>query len=283
MTGSRGFLGTHVMNYFKKKANLMGLTSLVHEGDSLDKGYMSTSYSLEQLKETFRKGDVVIHLAAERERKKKDVWMGNVERDYNVLSAALERDVNLVIFISSMTVYGDHGAPWTELDPLMPKTAYALQKEQSESTAKFFAAKGLPIVTLRIPSLFGDGERVQNAVSTFLRLARNREQIEVWVEGLRREYLFVEDVPHAINKIIDSPFPGTYNLGSGEALSPYELAALCLSGFKRDYQPKLSSQAASLNELYLMNSGKFRRVYDWTPTRLKDASIIVGEKGVNCV
>ena len=267
VTGANGFIGRHLVSSLKRTHSVSALIrNKIYDHDK-EVNWLSTDYSSDSLLRLLRGNDALIHLAAERSYGGiTSICIENVSRDYRVFEAAKKAGVTHIIFASTRGVYGNQPAPWTEATPPAPCSVYALSKLQSEATADYFSREEISITTLRFAQVFGSGEFGSSVISTFLRNAFLGHPLVVSVKGIKREYIYVDDISSAIAKVLDSPVNGIFNLGSGEALHIEEIASNILYAFGRHEMPEFTKEIRETYEFSLMNSEKFMRHFNWQPT-----------------
>jgi dTDP-L-rhamnose 4-epimerase len=121
----------------------------------------------------------------------------------------------------------------TELEPTRPGSVYGLSKLDQERLAFLVSdTYGLPVVGLRYFNVFGARQSLHNpytgVVTTFVTRALNDLPAEVYEDGREsRDLVHVADVVQATMAAIDRPeaVGGTYNIGSGRALTLHEVAS----------------------------------------------------------
>jgi nucleoside-diphosphate-sugar epimerase len=160
VTGGTGFLGLHVCDHFATLG--WDVTALdlkpFEEGDNLsDVEYVEADIRDEERMRAVMEGvDVVVHAAAalalwDDER----IRSVTVDGTRTVLEAAADAGVDRVIFISSITVYGDEAdSPITEDAPLSAIGAYGQSKIDAERVCEEMRDE-LCISILRPPSFIG--------------------------------------------------------------------------------------------------------------------------------
>jgi nucleoside-diphosphate-sugar epimerase len=103
----------------------------------------------------------VIHLAAARSGPSALLHEVNVRGTANVLDAARGRDVQRVVFGSTLGVHGFvTGQPLDERSPVRPNTPYRLSKLRAEQVVRAAHERGdAPVVIARISTVVGRGAR----------------------------------------------------------------------------------------------------------------------------
>ncbi len=112
--------------------------------------------------------DVVVHLAGrahtmegEGPRKEALYRAANVGVTIGLAEACLRLGVRRLVFVSSIKVNGERtfGVPFAAADPPAPRDAYGRSKAEAEACLRTFSAKGLEVVILRPPLMYGRGVR----------------------------------------------------------------------------------------------------------------------------
>lgn len=177
--------------------------------------------------------DVVFHLAVAE----KDVSAGareqfeaNVDVTFGVLEAAIEAEVEGVLFTSSSTVYGeDVPRPTPEsYGPLAPISPYGAAKAAEEAILSTATERAdLDIWIARLANVVGpvfDGSVTPDFVE---KLTDDPDRLEILGDGRQeKSFIHVEDVATALETIVrEDPGPyGVYNVGTPAAISIRYLA-----------------------------------------------------------
>lgn len=155
------------------------------------------------------------------------------------LAAADERDLadflrvlaarglapRIVLLSSGGTVYGDHGAPFSELSPVRPTNAYGRSKVRLEQVLAENAAH--PTV-VRISNAYGPGQRPapgQGVIGHWLRAVAAGRPVTLFGDpATARDYVAVGDVVAALRRVHehDGDLP-VLNVGSGRATTLAEV------------------------------------------------------------
>jgi dTDP-L-rhamnose 4-epimerase len=113
-----------------------------------------------------------------------------------------------------------------------PTNIYAATKlAQEHMLAAWTAAHDTKLSVLRLQNVFGPGQSLTNAytgiVALFARLARERQQLEVYEDGrIVRDFVFIDDVADALFAVVEKPAtaPRCLDIGSGVGTTIHELA-----------------------------------------------------------
>jgi len=241
VTGGSGFIGSHVVERYQDRAevvvlddlrtghrkNLDGLKCRFVQGSILDKALV------EELMDGV---DYVIHLAAlvsvpESMSLPGDTVDINVHGLLNVLESARQQGVKKLCFASSAAVYGENPIqPKGETQAPDPRSPYAITKLDGEYYCGLYAREGwLPTACLRFFNVFGPRQDPKSAyaaaVPIFLHRAKNNEPITIYGDGGQtRDFIYVKDIVGALAFAAETPsVQGVFNAGYGTAMTIAEL------------------------------------------------------------
>ncbi|MGN0849102.1 MAG: NAD-dependent epimerase/dehydratase family protein [Victivallaceae bacterium] len=232
VTGGAGFIGSHIVEHFQGKAEIVVL-------DNLRTGYRK---NLEGLEHTFIQGDIrdkaivkkamegvdyVFHLAAlisvpESMEKISECVDINVNGLLNVFEAAAEAGVKKLCFSTSAAIYGDNPVvPKVETMFPEPKSPYAITKLDGEYYADMFTKLGkLKVACLRYFNVFGPRQDPNSAyaaaVPIFIERALKNMPITVYGDGDQtRDFIYVKDIVAANAYLAASDECGVFNVAYG--------------------------------------------------------------------
>lgn len=241
VTGGSGFIGSHVVEHYEGKAdvvvldnfrtgkreNLAGLSCEIVEGSILDRPL---------LKEVIRGVDAVVHLAAlvsvpesmECPAETVDI---NIHGLLNVLEASRTAGVAKLCFASSAAVYGEIAeSPKVETMRPDPRSPYAITKLDGEYYCALYAREGwLETACLRFFNVFGPRQDPKSAyaaaVPIFAERALRHESLTIHGDGEQtRDFIYVKDIAGALAFLAESPgILGVFNAGYGGSLSINQL------------------------------------------------------------
>ena len=187
------------------------------------------------------KVDVIIHLAAivNVDQSFKDpllVERVNIEGTLNVLEYAREKDVELIVFSSSASVYGEASKlPIKEEYCCNPLSPYAVSKIAGEGYCKVYSdAYDLNIVVLRLFNVYGPYPYVteySGVITKFIRRVLGGEPPVIYGSGEQtRDFIYIEDVCRLMSLLISGRFRGfdVFNVGTGKSISINELAKMII-------------------------------------------------------
>lgn len=237
VTGGAGFIGSHVVEYYQNRAevvvldnlrsghraNLAGLNCRFLEGSILNPTALDAAMA---------GVDYVVHLAAQVSVPESmdhpvETLEINVHGLLNVLESAHKAGVKKCVFASSAAVYGeDPTQPKVESLPPDPRSPYAITKLDGEFYCGLYAREGwLPTACLRFFNVFGPrqdpGSAYAAAVPIFFDLARRGEPITIFGDGGQtRDFIFVKDVVAALDFALETEaLTGVFNVGYGTSIN----------------------------------------------------------------
>jgi UDP-glucose 4-epimerase len=246
VTGGAGFIGSHLVD------RLMTEGHKVRVLDNLASGSM---VNLEQWEDNprfeFIKGDLldrettkrtvdgcarVYHMAANPEVQAnkagpEDHFRQNIEATYSLLEAVRDSKVELLVFASSSTVYGDAEAlPTPEgYGPLVPISLYGASKLACEAMTTAYASMyGFRAVIYRLANIVGPRSN-HGVIWDFVgKLRRNPDTLEVLGDGSQsKSYLHVSDCVEGFLRGAESGEQvAIYNMGSEDRVTVLEIAEI---------------------------------------------------------
>jgi len=254
LTGSEGFIGSHVYDQLKAEGHdVIGVDCMeprVHGEHPIPE---RTDHVLHygDIPYHFLEGvDVIVHLAAQvsvADSMKED-WRyhrHNTQEMYDFMGtvrAWVGNGHRLTRFVvaSSSSVYGDVELPFREDGPTDPCNVYGLTKLDQEKLALMWGrALHFETVALRLFNVYGPGQCPTNpytgVLANFARMLLHGESPQITEDGQQvRDFTYVEDVADAIVKVATKPEScqhRLYNVCTGipttMAEATHELA-LCL-------------------------------------------------------
>ena len=278
VTGGSGFIGSRLVKKLVEKGHEVTSIDVTEPAESAKKytyvhcdllDYSITKSALQGL-------DVVYHIAGcVLDAVRKNPFTGsaiNVDITRNVLEACCANKIGKVLFASSFYVYDGISDKMVvnEETPLntLSMELFGATKTFGESLLKEYRKKyGLNYVILRYGSAYGLGN-CSNVVKTFLEAGWNKQPLEVWGQGKRRnQYTYVDDLAEGSALAIDK-VDEIYNLISPEETTIRELAELLKAkyGFEVIYHTERPEGAS----MPCMSSRKAVKDLGWKPITLEE-------------
>lgn len=242
VTGGAGFIGSHLCD------------ALIADGhaivvyDNFSSGKMENLAHLEDRVEIVR-GDVesdnldaiegdfdaVIHLAAlisghDSLLMPDDYIRENISGLLRVIDLVVARRIPRILFASSSTVYGNTKVESLSEDTVpAPITVYASTKLSGEHLLAMYGdMHGFSHCSLRFFNVYGPRQAVDhpyaNVTCKFSHAAANGLPITLYGDGDQtRDFVYVDDVVHALMLVRESATSKVYNIGTGQQTSINEL------------------------------------------------------------
>jgi len=283
ITGATGLLGKAFIKKYAKELEIIAISRKPNIPNTV-----YSDFSLESLSSIFSGVDAIIHLAAKR-LYKMDSTSSNYELDKIVLFAAKKSKVKNVLFTSSIGVYGTspNPSPRKESSSLDPSNFYALEKAQTELLASYLNTTAcMRIKCLRVAQVISENEYKGSMLHTFIESACDGRDLEVSVEGIFREYIYIEDLLDALYIALQNKeLCGIYNIGSGHGITILDIAKCISESFESKSKVMLKQVLVSKDENSIMNSKLFVREFNWKPkytfkTAMQDIASKVKNNGV---
>jgi nucleoside-diphosphate-sugar epimerase len=237
ITGSSGFIGTNVTQYFVDKGKqVIGLDltkphkNFPKELFTFHKCNLTNRDSVLRAFEKFNPKNVV-HLAFVTHRK--DVYeefFDDAKITLNMLEAARKCRVERFILMSSSTVYGlkTIDQPVDEEDKPNPKGTYGKAKLVAELMARqYLESENLPVTIFRGFEIYGPNLTIPSIVRKLLDKAIHKEPMQLYCYGKQKtDFTYVEDLCLAMEIVLGNSkaIGEIFNVGSGKAYTYEEFA-----------------------------------------------------------
>ncbi len=240
--GAKGFIGSHLVAYFKSKGNEViscDVKSCPDEPNYYSVQRTDSDYSV--LFEN-HKPDACIYAGGNGsvplslEQPELDYHL-NVNNVFSILQTiSIYHPRCKFIHLSSAAVYGNPASlPISEDAVIKPLSPYGWHKYLAELVCKeFYELKKIPTCSLRIFSVYGEGLRKQLFWDIYKK-SQNTNKLELFGTGQEsRDFIYIQDLSFAIDCILSSAsFQGeSINVASGIETEIKEAALSFLSHYK---------------------------------------------------
>jgi UDP-glucose 4-epimerase len=237
ITGGAGFVGSHLANRLARTNNKIYVVDDLSSGKKTNlrnkkiKFIKTSILNKKKINDVLINCDVLIHLAAFVEVEKsihypKKCILVNIKGIENILSCKNISFVKKIIFASSCSIYSDDfKKKLHENSSLKPTTPYAASKLLGEILIKNFCIKRkIKYVILRCFNIYGANDNKDSiysaVINKFILESISKNKITVYGSGKQtRDFVFIKDVVDIYQKMITNSAFGTFNLGSGRAIS----------------------------------------------------------------
>jgi dTDP-glucose 4,6-dehydratase len=198
----------------------------------------------------------------------------NVTGTLNVLEAARDLGIDLIVQTSTSEVYGTaQRVPIDEDHPLQAQSPYAASKIAADQLAlSYHRSFGLPVTVLRPFNTYGPRQSARAVIPTVItQLADGADRVRLGAIRPTRDFSFVEDT--AAGFIAAAEAPGiageTINLGSNFEISVGDMARLVAEIMGRpitiESEDERLRPAASEVERLFADTTKAARMLPWKP------------------
>jgi len=225
ITGSRGFIGKHLVEAFKNKKNIKVFCCDRSDCDILN---------ADSLKKFVKDKEAIIHAAAINRGTDIEIIAGSVVGTYNLISAMEKHKSRAkMIFLSSIQAETD--------------TLYGKSKRLAEIMIEDFSRRTkIPVAIFRLTNVFGEGCKpfYNSVVATFCHQIANNKELTINPESRNKKInlIYVGDVVKIILKEIKKYRKNTFyfkKIDLKNEISVGNLAKL-IQSFKN--KPKLKSK-----------------------------------------
>lgn len=137
------------------------------------------------------------------------------------------RNLEKIIFLSTLDVYANCNGPISETTLTVPTTLYGMSKLYCERIMGLYATEGsIAMQVLRIGHVYGPGEeQYAKVIPKAIERIISGGDVELWGEGNElRSFIYIHDVVTAILKAVElQEEPGVINVVGGNAISIRDL------------------------------------------------------------
>ncbi len=243
VTGSGGFIGSHLVKFLKKKGFWV-------RGVDIKKPQFSETQADEFLLLDLREKknclkatneiDHVYNLAANMggigfiETHKAEIVRDNILINTHMLEASRLNKVKKFFFSSSACVYPDYRQAKEAVIALKESDAYPANPEDGYGWEKLFVERmcrhyfedfGLSTYIARFHNIYGpegtyEGGREKSPAAICRKIATAKNEIEIWGDGEQtRSYCFVDDCVDGIYRLMQSDYHHPVNIGSNRLVT----------------------------------------------------------------
>lgn len=281
VTGSEGFVGSHLVKTLKEELHKLIATSyplmIPKEGSYVPLDIMSLEMTKEVLKD--HQPDTIFHLAAISSVSKsfRDpplTYNTNLIGTVNLLEAArtLKKEVKF-IFVSTCEVYGG-GSDLSETAKINLKNPYAVSKYAAELVCQNYAFDSIDFVILRPFTHTGPGQArdfvLPSIAAQIVEIERGTKPplIKLGNVDVKREFMNIQDIISGYKLAISKCETGNvYNIASnkGYTIKQALLVLQKLSRVKFEIKTDPSKIRKIDIPVLIGNGSKFAKLTGWKP------------------
>jgi nucleoside-diphosphate-sugar epimerase len=191
ITGSKGFVGTHIKNTLIKKYQLL----------TPSKKILNLNSTL-QLKKFIDNNNphIIIHLATSTKfkRKKLNEKKNQIKNTFSTtknLIKNINSECKLIIFFGSIEEYGKAKCPFKEKQIVKPVSYYGKYKYRSYLyISSFLKKKGINFIWLRPSLIYGHGDNKERYLGYILNSIKKNKNFYITPGNQIRDYIHVDDI-----------------------------------------------------------------------------------------
>lgn len=289
ITGAGGFIGSHLAEKLTEEG--CSVRALVHYNALGGAGWLDRSACRDSVEVVFGDlcdqdsvaaavsgQDVVFHLGAliaipYSYIAPRSYIRTNIEGTFNILQAARQHSVSLVVHTSTSEVYGTADfVPINEAHPLKGQSPYSASKIGADKMAEaFYLSFDVPVVTVRPFNTFGPRQSIRAVIPTIITQLMANQPLRLghlyptrdlnYVDDTVRGFLLAAQAPEALGQVI--------NLGCGREIAIGDLAALIAKMMSKptvfvEDPLRLRPNASEVDRL-LADNTKARELLGWSP------------------
>lgn len=235
LSGSRGFIGTHLVLELQKFCNVQRITNTKYEiinSNDTQPTYVDfqNETSINEVIKNLGLPDIFIHLGwGDMANPHSEMHIGdNVSQSENLIKVLYENGLDKFVFLGSMNEYGDRiGSLYEEMGPEGWITNYAKGKIEVASFG-FKKAKEMnkKFVHIRLFYTYGPMQKKGSLIQDLYCGYKNNIGISLGPCEHYRDYVHVLDVVKGIRLLCDVDESVSVNLGSGKAIKLKEFVSI---------------------------------------------------------
>lgn len=187
-----------------------------------------------------------------------------------VMEEVASLDVAAYVHAGSSSEYGLNAAAPAESDPLVPNSHYAVSKAATSQAIAFYGkVRGIPVVNLRLYSVYGPFEDSSRLIPVLCQRSLSRSLPQFARPEVTRDFVHIDDVMEAFVDAALSMSPEiageSFNIGTGKKTSLEALAELARGLFGIDAKPVFSSSVGRQwdSDNWFANPAKARQLLGW--------------------
>jgi len=273
ITGSSGFLGSHLVDCLQNSQKIIGLSNNKQENKS--KNVSHNKIDLRTNSIIIRsKISSIIHLAAVSDVKYCNdnpsvCFDVNVVGTKKMLEICRKKDIDF-IFASTSHVYGKPKInPISEKETTKANSIYSATKIIGENLCEAYAKTyGLNIAVFRFFSLYGPKAPKHNVVYNIINQYKNNSKVKIGNLKPKRDFLYIDDAIRAI-KTVNGNQKGfqIFNVGSGKSFSIKTISDKIEKIMKKKVTVETDKTKIRKNDILEIKSdySKIKKIHHWKP------------------
>lgn len=143
--------------------------------------------------------EIIFHLATygayAHQNEPKKILETAIFPTLSILQAAKNCGVKMIVNAGSSSEYGEKKLPMIETDLLQPNSYYAVAKASQSLLAQYFSLReNIPVVTLRLFSVYGPYEEPGRYIPTVIRNVLLNKDVLIADFRIARDFVYIDDV-----------------------------------------------------------------------------------------
>ena len=258
VTGSKGFIGTEIINALKKYEVIT---------DSIN----SKRIDLKKIEEVMQlnSSDMVIHLGGKTTKGLdwNEYFNNNVLGTINILEYCIKKNIKKLIFVSSYVYGNPKYSPINEKHTISPHNAYTKSKYLAEQLCEFYSKNSnLNVIILRPFNIFGKTLPKDFLIPNLFNSIKTNKTVTIVNRNSRRDFLHVNDFVDVILKVKDYDFKfEVFNVGSGKSFSFNEIIEKIEKISSKKLNLEYKQDKENLIEDIKADISKISNKIKWTP------------------
>jgi len=218
------------------------------------------------------KPQIIYHLAAcgNYLEESREILETNIFGTFNLLEACNKIGYDIFINTGSSSEYGTKFKPMSEKDLLEPNSYEAITKAGQTLLSQHLAReKKLPIITLRLFSVYGPYEKASRLVPTLINNCLRGKDLSLASPKTARDFVFIDDVVEAYLKAAQNPKLAGYifNIGTGKQSSLKDIVSMAVKITKAKVKQNwrtMSGRSFDTN-IWLADISQTKKMLKWQP------------------
>ncbi len=298
VTGSCGFIGYNLINFFDENTHIVGIDSMNDAYDNRFKTHrlqnlkklnnfefheinLSETEVIKNNLQIFEGSEKIYHLGARAGVRQsflepEDYLMDNTLASTNVSLTVKELGIPELIIASTSSIYGDTGnnLATENTDELQnPPSVYAATKSFGEILSNNILEETETIIKIaRFFTVYGPYGRPDMSILRFIHWIASEEEVIIYGDGnQKRSFTFVGDIVNGLSKLSEFERSGTFNFGSNKTYSLNEVINLIEKNLNKEANIINKERAYKDVDIVLPNLKNSKELLGWEPnTNIED-------------
>lgn len=284
VTGGAGFIGSHLVNRLVDCGYAVVVVDDLSSGQLRSVNQQAVFYHTELNDSGIERivqreqPELVFHMAAQSSVRQSSVDPAadadsNIVGTIRLISACADQGAEKFIFSSTGgAMYGNPDrVPCAEDAPANPLSPYGLSKLVGEQYLELFhRTYGLDYTVLRYANVYGPGQNPHGeagVVAIFAGMMLAGKRPVIYGDGSQeRDFVYVSDVVEANLAAVEGGSRGTYNIGTGEAITVRQIYELLQGIIGFDEEPTLQPRRPGDVMSVALDSARAAVELKWEPS-----------------